>query len=394
MRDTCVGAANCTPKTLAVDVAPDGSAPNGKAGRQLAISGDGRFVAFVSRATNLVPGNAVVSLGYWELYVRDLCVGANAPSGCTPHTEIISLGADGEAASGPSTNPSLSADGRFIAFVSAATNLVAEKPSSLPQAYVRDTCAGPTATKACVARTVAVPVDDEDRVAGAQAGRPAISSDGRYVALEMWTTKSAAQNSASTSQIVLADTCMGIEPPVYCEASAERISYAPDDSALSGANISPSLSSDARFVVFESQPVGSSTGNTAQLSKSYPARYLPGFHRAGRLRAIHNSDHKRQCDCRVEDAEFFARNQRLRKIHLIRLGRRRSHRYRRPGRHRRFTRRPRYLLQRRASVHAAYLCRFRGDSGFLGYARLARRLQPEQVCTVGSGPLHRRTAQR
>ena len=269
MRDTCVGAANCTPKTLAVDVAPDGSAPNGKAGRQLAISGDGRFVAFVSRATNLVPGNAVVSLGYWELYVRDLCAGANAPSGCTPHTEIISLGADGEAASGPSTNPSLSADGRFIAFVSAATNLVAEQPSSLPQAYVRDTCAGPTATKACVARTVAVPVDDEDRVAGAQAGRPAISSDGRYVALEMWTTKSAAQNSASTSQVVLADTCMGIEPPVYCEASAERISYAPDDSALSGANISPSLSSDARFVVFESQPVGSSTGNTAQLSKSY-----------------------------------------------------------------------------------------------------------------------------
>ncbi len=269
VRDTCVGAANCSPKTLAVDVAPDGSAPNAKAGRQVAISGDGRFVAFVSRATNLLPGNAVVSLGYWELYVRDLCVGANAPSGCTPHTEIISLGAEGEAASGPSNSPSLSADGRFIAFVSAAGNLAAGKPGSLPQAYVRDTCAGPTATKACVVRTVAVPIDDEDRVAGAQAGRPAISSDGRYVALEMWTAKSAAQNSASTSQIALADTCMGIEPPVYCETSAERVSYAPDESALSGANISPSLSGDARFVVFESQPAASSTGNTAQLSKSY-----------------------------------------------------------------------------------------------------------------------------
>jgi WD40-like Beta Propeller Repeat len=269
VRDTCVGAANCTAKTSAVDVAPDGSAPNGKAGRQVAISGDGRFVAFVSRATNLVPGNATVSLGYWELYVRDLCVGANAPSGCTPHTEIISTGAEGEAASGPSTSPALSADGRFIAFVSAATNLVAEKPASLPQAYVRDTCAGPTATKACVARTVAVPVDDEDRVAGAQAGRPAISSDGRYVALEMWTAKSAAQNSVSTSQIVLADTCLGIEPPVSCEAAAERISYAPDDSNLGGANISPSLSGDARFVAFESQPPAPSNGNAAQVSKAY-----------------------------------------------------------------------------------------------------------------------------
>jgi hypothetical protein len=269
VRDTCVSPANCSPKTSAVDVAPDGSAPNGKAGRQVAISGDGRFVAFISHATNLVPGNTTVSLGYWELYVRDLCVGANAPSGCTPHTEIISTGAEGEAASGPSTSPSLSADGRFIAFVSAATNLVAEKPASLPQAYVRDTCAGPAATKACVVRTVAVPVDDEDRVAGAQAGRPAISSDGRYVALEMWSVKSATQNSAGTSQIALADTCMGIDAPVSCEASAERISYAPDDSPLSGANISPSLSGDARFVVFESQPPASSNGNTAQVSKAY-----------------------------------------------------------------------------------------------------------------------------
>src|ERR1700689_3028722 len=269
VRATCVSAANCSPKTSAVDVAPDGSAPNGKAGRQVAISGDGRFVAFISRATNLVPGNTTVSLGYWELYVRDLCVGANAPSGCAPHTEIISTGAEGEAASGPSTSPSLSADGRFIAFVSAATNLVAEKPASLPQAYVRDTCAGPTATKACVVRTVAVPVDDEDRVAGAQAGRPAISSDGRYVALEMWAAKSAAQNAASTSQIVLADTCMGIEPPVSCTESAERISYAPDDSTLGGVNISPALNSDARFVVFESQPPDSSTGNAAHLSRAY-----------------------------------------------------------------------------------------------------------------------------
>jgi WD40-like Beta Propeller Repeat len=269
VRDTCVGATNCTPKTLAVDLAHDGGAPNGKASRQLAISGDGRFVAFISRATNLVAGNAVVSLGYWELYVRDLCVGANAPSGCTPQTEIISVGAEGEAANGPSTSPSLSADGRFIAFLSAATNLGAQAPALLPQAYVRDTCAGPTATKACAARTLAVPVDEEDLVAGAQAGRPEISADGRYVALEMWAAKSAAQNAASSSQIVLADTCMGIEPPVSCDASAERISFAPDDSILTGANIAPSLNNDARFVVFESQPASSSNGNNVSASKVF-----------------------------------------------------------------------------------------------------------------------------
>jgi hypothetical protein len=62
---------------------------------------------------------------------------------------------------------------------------------------------------------------------------------------------------------------MGIVPPVTCEASAERISYAPDDSALSGANISPALSSDARFAVFESQPADSSTGSAAHVSRAY-----------------------------------------------------------------------------------------------------------------------------
>src|SRR5277367_3916998 len=268
VRDTCVGAtnSNCSPKTLAVDLAPDGGAPNGKSSRQVAISGDGRFVAFVSRATNLVPGNGLASLGYWELYVRDLCVGANAPSGCAPHTEIISTGPETEAANGPSTSPSLSGDGRFVAFVSAATNLVAEKSALLPQAFVRDTCAGPTATKACEAHTVAVLVDDEDRVVGAQAGRPAISADGRYVALEMWAAKSAVQNPASSSQIVLADTCMGIDSPVSCEPSAERISYAPDDSTLGGVNIAPSLSSDSRFAVFESQPADSSNGKIGRAS--------------------------------------------------------------------------------------------------------------------------------
>jgi hypothetical protein len=85
----------------------------------------------------------------------------------------------------------------------------------------------------------------------------------------MWAAKSAAQTPASTSQIVLADTCMGIEPPVICSESAERISYAPDDSTLGGVNISPSLSSDARFVVFESQPADSSSGNAAHVSRAY-----------------------------------------------------------------------------------------------------------------------------
>ncbi len=268
VRDTCVGAAGCTPKTVAVDVAPDGSAPNGKTGRQVAISADGRFVGFISRATNLVSGGAAAP-GYWELYVRDLCTGINAPSGCVPGTKMISVGDDGAAANAPSASPSISGDGRYIAFVSAATNLAAGALSSGPQVYIRDTCEGPTGTKSCVASTLSVPVDEEDQLAGAQAGRPAISSDGRYVAYEMWATQSAAQSIVTTSQIVLADTCLGVEVPVVCSASAQRISYASDGSALGGANISPSINRDGRFVAFESQPAESATAATANSSRAF-----------------------------------------------------------------------------------------------------------------------------
>lgn len=267
VRDTCVGAANCTPKTIAVDVAPDGSAPNGKTGRQVAISADGRFVGFISRATNLLPATSAAAPGYWELYVRDLCFGSDAPSGCVPNTEMISVADDGDAANAPSASPSLSGDGRYVAFVSAATNLAATGISGA-QVYIRDTCAGPTGTKACLPRTISVPLDAEDLAITAQAGRPAISADGRYVAFEMWASASAPQSAVSTSQIVLADTCLSIEAPVVCNPSAQRISYAPDGSALSGANISPSVSGDGRFVVFETQPAESATGNTGSASRA------------------------------------------------------------------------------------------------------------------------------
>jgi hypothetical protein len=269
VRDTCAGAANCTPNTVAVDVAPDGSTPNGKTGRQVAISADGRFVGFISRATNLVSSGAAASPGYWELYVRDTCTGINAPSGCVAVTRMISVGDDGAAANAPSSSPSISGDGRYVAFVSAATNLAAGAISSGPRVYIRDTCEGPTGTKSCQPSTLAAPVDEEDQLTGAQAGRPAISSDGRYIAYEMWATQPAGQSAVSTSQIVLADTCLGVEVPVVCSASADRISYGTDGLALGGANISPSVNTDGRFVAFESQPPQSANATSGSTSRAF-----------------------------------------------------------------------------------------------------------------------------
>jgi trimeric autotransporter adhesin len=269
VRDTCAGVTTaCTASTKAIDISVDGGAANGKTGRRISLSGDGRFVAFVSRATNLVSGAPQAASGYWSVFVRDLCAGVNVPSGCVPHTELVSSGMSGEAANGPSASPSLSGDGRFVAFVSSATNISSEMILAHPQVFVRDTCAGPTATRSCVPRAVAVAMDDEDLAANTQTGRPVISADGRFVAFEAWTAPAATQAPPVSSAIVLADTCLGIDAAAGCVASARRISYGADGSLLAGVNLAPSINADARFVVFESQPA-SSSGNSAAASKVF-----------------------------------------------------------------------------------------------------------------------------
>jgi hypothetical protein len=270
VRDTCAGVtAACTASTKAIDISADGGVANGKTGRQVSISGDGRFVAFVSRATNLVSGGPqVASSGYWSVYGRDLCAGPNVPSGCVPHTELVSTGMNGEPSNGPSASPSLSGDGRFVAFVSAATNISPETILAHPQVFIRDTCAGPTATKSCVPHMLAAAIDDEDRAANTQSGRPVISGDGRFVAFEAWSAPAATQAPLVSSAIVLADTCQGIDATADCSPSAWRISYAADGSLLAGVNIAPSVNLDARFVVFESQPAASG-GNSAVASKVF-----------------------------------------------------------------------------------------------------------------------------
>ena len=269
VRDTCAGVtAACTPSTRAIDVSSDGGAANGKTGRQVAISGDGRFVAFVSRATNLVSATTSAASGYWSVYLRDLCVGANVPSGCAPHTELLSVGVNGDSANGPSASPSLSGDGRFAAFVSSAANISAEVNLAHPQVFVRDTCAGPTATKSCIPRTSIVAMDEDDVPAKTQSGRPVISADGRFVAYEAWAASAAVQAPSTSAAIVLSDTCLGIDAPAGCSPSAERISYGADGSPLAGVNLAPSINLDARFVVFESQ-AAAAAGGAAVASKVY-----------------------------------------------------------------------------------------------------------------------------
>jgi Tol biopolymer transport system component len=103
-------------------------------GRSLspAISSDGRCVAFASEAADLVPGD---TNGCRDVFLRDRIAGT---------TERVSVGSGGTQASGQSDFPALSADGRFVAFRSFAADLVAGDTNACADVFVRDRLLGTT----------------------------------------------------------------------------------------------------------------------------------------------------------------------------------------------------------------------------------------------------------
>src|SRR5439155_2117957 len=91
-----------------------------------AISADGRFVAFESDATNLVPGD---TNGSMDVFVHDRQTGV---------TERVSVDSAGNEANSASRGPTISADGRFVAFWSWATNLVPGDTNGAVDVFVHD----------------------------------------------------------------------------------------------------------------------------------------------------------------------------------------------------------------------------------------------------------------
>jgi Tol biopolymer transport system component len=95
------------------------------------ISADGRFVAFSSSASNLVPGD---TNGYEDVFVRDRLLGT---------TQRVSLSSSGQQGNDDSAWPSISADGRFVAFSSSASNLVPGDTNGACDVFVHQIGSGP-----------------------------------------------------------------------------------------------------------------------------------------------------------------------------------------------------------------------------------------------------------
>ena len=247
VRDTCLGAAACTPQTLIVDVGRDGSPANGPAGRGLAISGDARFVAFSSRATNIIAG---ASPDAAQIYLRDTCMGPNAAADCAPKTVLISMSLDGAPGTGASEFPSISFDGRYVSFTSISAGLVSGVSGGAAQIYLRDTCMGVSAPAQCVPHTTLVSQDPSGHAGKGASLQSSISADGRYVAFDSDAVNMVSNPMNATSSVLLRDTCQGAAAPDNCVPSTRMLSAPWAGATGDGPSFAPAINADGRYVAF------------------------------------------------------------------------------------------------------------------------------------------------
>jgi len=152
------------------------------------ISADGRYVAFESFATNLVAGD---NNGYLDIFVRDRQTG---------QTTRVSVDNSGNQGNGHSSAPSISADGRNVAFQSDATNLVAGDTNGVYDIFVHDRQTG---------RTTRVSVNSSGIQGNAYSDQPSISADGRHVAFESLATNLAAGETNGATDVFVHDRQTG-----------------------------------------------------------------------------------------------------------------------------------------------------------------------------------------
>lgn len=217
-----------THTTTRVSVASDGTQGNGYGiDRWLDISADGRFVTFFSYSDNLVPDDVNGSIP--DVFVHDRLTGK---------TTLESVASDGTQGNLNAVYPSISADGNVVAFVSDATNLVPGDKNHGPDIFVRDRNAKKT-TRVSVA---------SDGTEGNGSYRnvlqyAGLSADGRFVSF-----------SSYADNLVPGDT--NNKPDVFVHDrvthTTTRVSVTSDGEQGNGYSFASAISADGRFVAFES----------------------------------------------------------------------------------------------------------------------------------------------
>ncbi|MGV3605399.1 MAG: dockerin type I domain-containing protein [Planctomycetaceae bacterium] len=202
-------------RALPGDGSDSGNAPSSIQSTS-SLSADGRYIAFVSQASNLVPGDTNRS---WDIFVRD-----NQTGICSR----VSTDSSGGEANGDSYFPSISADGRYVAFQSFATNLVAGDTNGYADIFVKDLLTGAL-----------------NRIGSGNgdSSTPIISGNGRYVAFSSTASNLVSGDGNVAADIFVRDLQLG---------TLVRASVTATGVQGGGDSLTPVISSDGRYVAFAS----------------------------------------------------------------------------------------------------------------------------------------------
>jgi Tol biopolymer transport system component len=195
---------------------------NGSSARPT-ITPDGRYVAFQSQATTLVPHDTNGSV---DVFVRDRQTGI---------VERVSVASNGEQGDADSESPSISSDGRYVAFHSSSTNFAPGTSPSIPQIYVRDRVAG---TTTLVSLNMAGQMGNDGSV------NPSISGDGARIAFESGATNLAPGADFGFLNVYVRDRRAG---------TTVRASHTATGDGGNEFSSEPAISLDGRFVAFRTQ---------------------------------------------------------------------------------------------------------------------------------------------
>jgi Tol biopolymer transport system component len=210
-----------TRKTKRVSIASDGSEEDGPS-RDPSISADGRFVAFESFAGNFSANHGDKHLDVFVHYR------------VTRKTKRVSLKRGGGSPGGNSSNPSISADGRFVAFVSGADNLIGSDDNNEYDVFVRGRQKK---------RTRRVNVKTGGGHTNEGSGDASISASGRFIAFVSDADNLISNDDNGVQDVFVHDR----KTKKTRRASVRRLG-----GEANGASGRPSVSGDGRFVAFES----------------------------------------------------------------------------------------------------------------------------------------------
>jgi Tol biopolymer transport system component len=218
----------------------DDSTPSG-------LSTNGQYVLFESSASDLVSGD---TNGATDVFVRDLLDGTNL---------LVSVSTNGGIANGASRSSVMTPDGRYVAFVSAASNLVPGDTNGIPDVFVRDLQAHVTA----LASAGAMSTNLTSPTGSSEA--PDITPDGRYVAFQS-TATNLVSGVTTTGDIYVRDLLGGTTrwASTYARAALQSLQRSANAVCYNHA-----LSADGQFVAYEASPSLGQSGASAGVILRY-----------------------------------------------------------------------------------------------------------------------------